>query len=94
MSSAFDEFAFSVEIEMGTLSEPIRDDTVTTEGGYWLLKVVDEDGDRQIEEHDRNLLKGQLLNEWVSGLWDNAEIDDSYLDDEKKQWAIERATGS
>lgn len=93
MSSAFDEFAFNAEIELGMLSEPIRDDTVITKGGYWLLKVMDEDEDRQIEDDDRDLLKNKALNEWVSGLWDNAEIDDSYLDDEKKWWAIERAIG-
>jgi len=55
---------------------------------------VDKDEDRQLEDDDRDLLKGKLLNEWVSGLWDNAEIDDSYLDVEKKWWAIMQATGS
>ncbi len=93
MSSAFDEFVFDAEIELGTLSEPIKDDTVTTKGGYWLLKVVDEDEDRQIEDDDRDSLKGKLLGEWVTGLWDNADIDDSYLDSEKMQWAIQRAVG-
>ena len=93
MSSAFDEFVFDAEIELGTLSESIKDDTVITKGGYWLLKVVDEDEDRQIEDDDRDLLKGKLLSEWVSGLWDDADIDDSYLDSEKMQWAIQRAVG-
>jgi len=94
MCPAFDEFVFDAEIELGMLSEPIRDDTVITKGGYWLLKVVDEDEDRQIEDDDRVLLKGKFLNEWVWGLWDNAEIDDSYLDSEWKTWAVERAIGS
>ena len=94
MSSAFDGFAFDAEIELETLSEPIRDDTAVTKGGYWLIMVVDKDEDRQLEDDGRDLLKGKLLNEWVSGLWDNAEIDDSYLDDEKKWWAIMQATGS
>jgi len=93
ISSAFDEFVFDPEIELETLSEPIRDDTFTTKGGYWLLKVVDEDEDRQIEDDDRDFLTGKLLGEWVLGLWDNANIDHSYLDSEWKQWAIERATG-
>jgi parvulin-like peptidyl-prolyl isomerase len=94
MSSAFDEFAFNAEIELGTLSEPIRDDTVITKGGYWLLEVVDEDEDRQIEDDDRASLKGKLLEEWVSGLWDDPENKvESYLDDEKKGWAVERAIG-
>jgi parvulin-like peptidyl-prolyl isomerase len=93
MSAAFDEFTFDTEIELGMLSEPIRDDSVVTKSGYWLLKVVDEDEARQIEDDDRDLLKAKLLNEWVSGLWDNAEIDNSNLDNEKKWWAIERVIG-
>ena len=40
-----------------------------------------------------DFLKGKLLNEWVSALWDEAEIDDSYLDADKKMWAIEKAMG-
>ena len=91
MSPAFDEFVFNCEV--GTLSEPIRDDTVTTAEGYWLLKVLDKDDNREISSEDRDLLKGMALNEWVSSLWDDPEneIDDSYLDDEKKAWAINRA---
>jgi len=96
MSSAFDEFVFDAEIELGTLSESIKDDTIITKGGYWLLKVVDEDEDRQIEDDDRDLLKTEALNEWIETLWDNPEnkVDDSYLDDEKKAWAVEKVTGS
>jgi len=40
------------------------------------------------------LLKARALDEWVFSLWDDPEneVDDSYLDDEKKAWAIEQAT--
>jgi len=91
VSPAFDEFVFNCE--PGTLSEPIRDDAIITTEGYWLLKVLDKDDNRQISDDDRNLLKAVALNDWVSSLWDDPEneIDDSYLDDEKKVWAIEKA---
>ena len=93
MPPAFDEFAFNLEIELDTLSEPIRDETVTTEGGYWLVKVLDRDADRQIDDSDRNLLKNKATEEWISSLWDDPdnEIDDSMLDDERKAWAINQA---
>jgi len=94
MSSVFDEFVFDTESELEKVSEPIRDDTVITKDGYWLIMVVDEEEERLIEDDDRDLLKNKALNEWVLGLWDNAEIDDSYLDEEKKAWAVERAAGS
>jgi len=94
ISPAADEFVFNPETALETISEPIRDDTITTEGGYWLIKVLAKDEDRRIDKEDRDLLKSEALDEWVSSLWDDPEneVDDSYLDDEKKNWAIEQAT--
>ncbi len=94
VSLAFDEFVFDGEV--GILSEPIRDDTVVTTGGYWLLRVLDKDDNREISNDDRDSLKEVALNEWVSSLWYDPKnkIDDSYLDDEKMVWAIEKAMES
>ena len=90
VSSAFNEFIFNSE--SGALSEPIRDETAITEGGYWLVKVLDKDDSRQVEDSDRYLLKTKALDEWVSWLWDNPENEvESYLDNEKMVWAMERA---
>jgi len=93
ISPVLDEFIFDPETELETLSEPIRDETIATEGGYWLIKVVAEDEDRRIEAEDRDWLKAKALNEWVTSLWEDPEneVDDSYLNDEKKAWAIEQA---
>jgi len=83
---------FVLSAEPGTLSEPIKDDGVVTKGGYWLVKVLDKEDNRQIEDRDRDLLKAKALDEWVSSLWDNPENEvESYLDDEKKAWAIAEA---
>ena len=96
MTTAFDEVVFDAKLEPGTLSEPAKDEVVITKGGYWLLKVLDKAENRQIEDADRDLLKAVALNDWLSELWDNPEneIDDSYLDDEKKAWAVDRALKS
>ena len=93
MTPVFDEFVFKPELELEMLSQPILDETITTNGGYWLVKVVDEDDNRQIEDDDRDLLKAKALDAWVfSLLYDpENEMDDSYLDEEKKAWAIEQA---
>ena len=95
MTPAFDEFVFNPDTELKTPSEPIRDDAVSTKGGYWLIKILDKDDDRQIDESDRDILKAKALNEWVSSLWDDPSnvVDDSFLDDEKKELAIRQATG-
>ena len=94
MTSALADFAFSGEVELETLSEPIRDDMITTTGGYWLLKVVEIDQSREIAEEDRDLLKSKALSDWISALWDNPDYKiESYLDDQKKDWAVSRVAG-
>ena len=83
---------FVLDAEPGTLSEPIKDEGIVTKGGYWLVEVLDEDDNRQVEDSDRDFFKQKALDEWVSSLWDNPENEvESYLDDEKKAWAIDKA---
>lgn len=95
MSSSFDKVAFDSEVEVGTLSEPVRDDTLTTTGGYWLVKVLEKDDARKVEGDNRSVLKGDALNGWVSSLWDNPDNKgESYLDNDQKAWAIARVMGS
>jgi parvulin-like peptidyl-prolyl isomerase len=91
-SPVIEDYVLNPDTELETISEPIRDETITTEGGYWLIKVVAEDMNRQIEKDDRDWLKTKLLNQWLSSLWGNPEnkVDNSYLDDAKKTWAIEQ----
>jgi len=83
---------FVLNAEPGTLSQPIKDEAVTTKGGYWLVEVLDEEDNRQIEDSDRDFFKQKALDEWVSSLWDNPENEvESYLDEEKQAWAIDKA---
>ena len=80
------------ELETGVISAPIRDDTQVTTGGYWLLKVLDKEDNKQISDDDRSLLKTKALNEWILSLWyDTGNQVNSYLTDEMKAWAIEKA---
>jgi parvulin-like peptidyl-prolyl isomerase len=92
-SPLVDAFVFDPETEPQTLSQPLRDSDVTTEGGYWLIKVVAEDKERKLDKDDRDLLKAKAFNEWLSSLWDDPQnqVDDSYLDLEKKSWALQQA---
>jgi parvulin-like peptidyl-prolyl isomerase len=92
MSAAFEGYVFNPEVKTGVLSAPIRDDTVSTKGGYWLIDVLDRDSDRQLETDDRDYLMTKALNEWVSSLWADPgnKVDDSYLNAGKKLWVIQR----
>lgn len=92
MSPTVNEFVFNTELE---LSQPLRDELAITRGGYWLVKVIGIEDNRRIEKNDRELLKTKALNEWVSALRNDPKTEiKSYLDDNKKWWAIQRATKS
>ncbi len=45
-------------LSLGTLSEPIYDDSISKEGGYWLLKVTEKDED--ISVHVYGMLLGSV----------------------------------
>jgi len=91
--ATFAAWADIFELETGVVSEPIRDDTEVTTGGYWLLRVLGKEDNKQISDDDRNLLKTKALDEWVFSLWyDPGNEVNSYLTGEMKEWAIEKAT--
>ena len=85
---------FILNSEVGTLSEPVRDDTAATTGGYWLVKVVAEEESRQISDGDREFLKAEVLDDWINSLWDDPNNKfESYLSSAQKAWALEKALG-
>ena len=85
-----DEFVFSPETELNTASQPIRDETRITTGGYWLTIVTDT-GYREISEEDRERLVSQLLEEWLLQIREDPEnVVLSYIDEVKRQFAIDK----
>jgi hypothetical protein len=77
---------------VGIVSEPISDENAKNKGGYWLIKVIDKDDNRRIEDTDRDLLKAEALYRWTEALWNDPENKiEQYLDDNKKLWAVEQA---
>lgn len=91
IGQAVEEFIFSIDTEVGSLSQPIRDEGQTTSSGYWLLKVLDDDI-RQISDEDRDLLVSKAMDDWLSSLLDDPENNIvSYLDDELREFAARKA---
>lgn len=93
MAQAFEEFVFDPETEINVISEPISDEEVTTNGGYWLFKVLDS-GTRDISDENRDLLVDKALNDWLESLWDDPENTVvSYLDEDMKAFVINKVSG-
>jgi hypothetical protein len=92
MEPVVDAYAFNLSLDPGVISEPLRDETVTSKGGYWLIEVPDQDTDRRIATEYRDYLKAKAFDEWMVALVeDEGNEIVNYLDAEKKSWAIEQA---
>lgn len=85
-SDAFDEVAFN--LTLAAISEPVKDGSVQTKGGYWIVKVL-EKGDHELSEDVREKLKMKSFNAWFKEQEENSVIG-NYLDEEKKSWAVDR----
>lgn len=87
-----DEYAHNPGAEIGVISDPLADEDVMTKGGYWLIKVLDEDNDRRIDTGYREYLKAKALDEWAISLIDDKDNEIvNYINEEKKSWAVEQA---
>ena len=85
-SEVFDEVAFN--ITANEVSEPVKDESVQTTGGYWLVQVVDR-GDHELEEKVREGLIGKHLNDWFEE-WAEESTIETHLDQAKKAWAVNK----
>lgn len=84
-STAFDEIAFS--IPPNQVSEPVKDESVQTTGGYWIVKVIDR-GDHQLDEQIRERLKNKRYSDWLDA-WQKGSAIENLLDEDKSWWAID-----
>ena len=85
-NEAFDEVAFN--ITANEVSEPVRDETVQTTGGYWLVTVVDR-GNHELETEVREGLIALHFNDWFEE-WGEESTIETHLDEEKLVWAVDK----
>lgn len=83
LSNAFDAVAFT--LAPGELSQPVKDRSVWTTGGYWLVRVVDRE-ERELEDMARQQLIGRHLNEWIEEQRDKSRIEDRM--NEERLWTV------
>jgi len=85
-STAFDQVAFNMTLNQ--VSEPVKDESVQTTGGYWIVKVVDK-GDHELEETVKEELRDKHLNDWFEELQEDSTIENR-LDTDKISWALDK----
>lgn len=75
-------------MEANQLSDAIRDDSVSTTGGYWLVEVLNVE-DRPLDSSISQILSEDCLTEWVESLIKDARTE-NMLDDQQKDLAVEK----
>jgi parvulin-like peptidyl-prolyl isomerase len=93
ISVAFGGYVFDPATELGKWSNPVRDENFWTQGGYWLVKVIDKDNNKKLSDDDRTTLIDKAYSDWINQLWLEyaADIDTSGMTDAVQLWAVERA---
>jgi parvulin-like peptidyl-prolyl isomerase len=84
-SAAFDQVAFNMPLNH--VSDPVKDESMQTTGGYWIVKVIDR-GDHQLDETVRQQLIDKRYNDWFEA-WRNSSTIENLLDSDKNAWAID-----
>jgi hypothetical protein len=75
------------QLEPGAVSQPTADNSVQTKGGYWLVKVVDKNDSRVLDDETRNSLKLKLFDDLLVEQREKNSIE-TYLTEEQKSWAV------
>jgi len=88
-STAFDQVAFNMTLNQ--VSEPVKDESVQTTGGYWIVKLIDR-GDRQLNEQTRGNLKDKRFSDWL-GAWKKDNTITNLLNKNKNAYAIDEVLG-
>ncbi|MFO7996113.1 MAG: peptidylprolyl isomerase [Dehalococcoidia bacterium] len=84
-SEAFDEVAFNLALNL--VSEPVKDESVKTSGGYWIVEVIDRDDERVLEGESREELMYKRWNDWFEEEKEKSTIE-NLLDEAKMWWAV------
>jgi parvulin-like peptidyl-prolyl isomerase len=92
VSATLDEYIFNPDTEIGVWSDPIPDTAFVTQGGCWLVEVVEKEDNRLLSDEDREYLIDEAYMEWLNNILLEyaSDIDKSGLED-ILTWAIARA---
>jgi parvulin-like peptidyl-prolyl isomerase len=92
IGTEFDKAAFALS-ETGAISDPVKDISKTTNGGFWLVKVLDSATDKEVSTDDINTIISDMFSSWFSQEQAAATID-YLLNETNMYWAISKVTGS
>ncbi len=92
VSMLFDAYVFNPATELGKWSDPIPEIKFSTQGGYWLVQVIEKEINTKLSDDDRTYLIDKAYNDWLNETYQQhtADIDTTGMTGDIKAWALER----
>jgi parvulin-like peptidyl-prolyl isomerase len=78
----------ALPLEVGAVSQPAADSSVETIGGFWLIKVLEKDDNRVLDDSTRQALTTVLFENWITDKMKNDSVQ-TIITEDKKTWAID-----
>jgi hypothetical protein len=91
-TAVFNDYVFNPDTPTGPWSQPIHETELWTQGGFWLVKVLEKLEDAKLSDEDRDYLIGRALDAWYSELTSapDLNLESDLLTPEMRDWAMER----
>jgi hypothetical protein len=74
-------------LEIGAVSQPAADSSVQTLGGFWLVRVINKDENRVLDDSTRKTLTTGLFDKWMTEKMKDDSVE-TLLTQDQKAWAI------
>jgi parvulin-like peptidyl-prolyl isomerase len=77
----------ALPLESGAVSQPGADTSVQTVGGFWLVRALNKDENRVLDDSTRQTLRLGLFQNWMTEKMKNDSVE-TLLNEDQKSWAI------
>jgi hypothetical protein len=75
------------------ISESIRDDSLKTKGGYWIIQVMNKSASRPLDDTVKKAVNNKCMADLIEGWIKDAKIE-RLIDEKQKDWAVEKVVKS
>ncbi len=65
----------ALPLDSGAVSQPAADSSVQTVGGFWLVRVLNKDENRALDDSTRQTLKTGLFENWITEKMKNDSVE-------------------
>ncbi|MCJ7514967.1 MAG: peptidylprolyl isomerase [Dehalococcoidia bacterium] len=78
----------AMPLDTGAVSQPAADSSVATVGGFWLIRVLEKDENRVLDDTTRQAITTGLFENWITDKMKNDSVE-TIITEDKKAWAID-----